>query len=126
MSEQESTGGKSDALLSNEEYLEKYHEYLQMLVDEYVNGGRLDEVYSRIRGQIDSLVETDPTAFYDYEEYQETVQMLYDTIGLRAESIGGQGAQGRTGWTKNLILYGICLAVMLTALYAVKKSGRRI
>ncbi|MBR5359416.1 MAG: CotH kinase family protein, partial [Lachnospiraceae bacterium] len=58
-----------DTLLENEEYLERYHEYLNMLVEEYVYGGRFDEVYNRIRSQIDELVETDPTAFYEYDEY---------------------------------------------------------
>ena len=79
-----------DALLADEEYLARYHEYLQQLVDEYVNGGRFDEVYNRIRSQIDSLVETDPTAFYNYDEYQNAAQILYETIQLRAESIKGQ------------------------------------
>jgi len=79
-----------DALLSNEEYLERYHAYLQQLVDEYVNGGRFDEVYNRIRNQIDPLVETDPTAFYPYDEYQTAVELLYETVKLRAESINGQ------------------------------------
>ena len=79
-----------DALLEDEEYLARYHEYLQQLVDEYVNGGRFDEVYSRIRSQIDSLVETDPTAFYSYDEYDTAAGMLYKTVKLRAESIDGQ------------------------------------
>ena len=79
-----------DALLENEEYLAKYHEYLNELVEEYVNGGRFDEVYSRIRSQIDSLVEEDPTAFYDYDEYEKAAETLYETVKLRAESIKGQ------------------------------------
>lgn len=79
-----------DKILENDEYRAKYHEYLQLLVDEYVNGGKLDEAYNRIRSQIDSLVETDPTAFYTYEEYQQAADMLYDVIKLRAESIDGQ------------------------------------
>ena len=79
-----------DALLSNEEYLERYHAYLRQLVDEYVNGGRFEEVYQRIRSQIDALVEEDPTAFYSYEEYQTAAQLLKETIELRAQSIEGQ------------------------------------
>ena len=79
-----------DALLENEEYLEKYHSYLRQLTEEYVNGGKFDEFYERVRSQIDSLVETDPTAFYDYEEYQTAADMLYKTVQLRAESIDGQ------------------------------------
>ena len=79
-----------DSLLENEEYRERYHDYLRQLVDEYVNGGRFDEVYSRIRSQIDPLVETDPTAFYSYEEYQTAAALLYETVKLRAQSIDGQ------------------------------------
>lgn len=79
-----------DALLSNEEYLEIYHAYLRQIVDEYVNGGQFDAVYNRIRNQIDSLVETDPTAFYPYDEYQTAAELLYETVKLRAESVDGQ------------------------------------
>ena len=79
-----------DALLENEEYLARYHEYLQMLVDGYVNGGRFDTTYNRIRSQIDELVETDPTAFYDADEYHTAVEILYNTVKLRAESINRQ------------------------------------
>ena len=79
-----------DSLLENEEYLERYHEYLRQLVEEYVNGGRFDEVYQRIRTQIDPLVEKDPNSSYTYEEYLDAADMLYKTIKLRAESIEGQ------------------------------------
>lgn len=79
-----------DALLENEEYLEKYHEYLDKLVEEYVNGGRFEETYNRIRSRIDTLVEEDPTAFCSYEEYDEACEMLYKAVELRAESIKGQ------------------------------------
>lgn len=79
-----------DALLENEEYLSQYHTYLSQLVEEYVFGGRFEETYNRIRNQIDSLVETDPTAFYSYKEYEAGADMLYQTVLLRAESIQGQ------------------------------------
>lgn len=79
-----------DALLENEAYLSRYHEYLRRLTEEYVSGGRFETVYQRIRGQIDTLVQTDPTAFYSYEEYEAGVEMLYQTVILRAESIKGQ------------------------------------
>ena len=79
-----------DALLENEEYLEKYHEYLNDLVDKYVNGGEFEKTYNRIRSQIDELVEEDPTAFYTYEEYDQAAQLLYQVVNLRAESVKGQ------------------------------------
>jgi len=63
---------------------------LSQLVEEYVDGGRFDEVYQRIRSQIDTLVADDPTSFYTYEEYDQAARMLYQTVLLRAESVKGQ------------------------------------
>ena len=79
-----------NALLENEEYLARYHAYLQQLADEYVDGGRFDAVYDRIRSQIDMLVETDPNAAYTYEEYRTAAELLYETVTLRAKSVKGQ------------------------------------
>lgn len=79
-----------DSILENEVYRERYHSYLDQLVKEYVYGGRFDETYNRIRNQIDHLVETDPTAFYSYDEYLTAVDILYATVRLRADSIEGQ------------------------------------
>lgn len=77
------------ALLENEEYLAQYHAYLQLLC-QYVTDGQLETVYQRIRTQIDTLVETDPNAFYSYEEYDAAAQMLYTVLELRAQSVSGQ------------------------------------
>ena len=79
-----------DALLEDETYCARYHQYLRQLAEEYVYGGKFQETYSRIRQQIDSLVEADSTAFYSYEEYDAGAEMLYQTVLLRAESILGQ------------------------------------
>lgn len=79
-----------DTLLENEEYLEKYHEYLRKLTEEYVDGGRFEETYNRIGSQIDALVKEDPTAFYSYDEYKTASETLYKAVKLRAESIKGQ------------------------------------
>ena len=54
------------------------------------NCGRFDEFYNRVRNQIDSLVETDPTAFYTYDEYETAADIFYETVMLRFESIEGQ------------------------------------
>ncbi len=78
------------ALLEDETYLSRYHEYLNRLAQEYVLGGRFREVYEGIRERIDTLVETDPTALYSYEEYEAGAEMLYQTVMLRAESVKGQ------------------------------------
>ena len=79
-----------DEILANEEYLAKYHEYLRILCDEYVGGGVFQQTYDRIRNQIDELVNTDPNAFYTYDEYNEAAEMLVHVVELRAESVKGQ------------------------------------
>lgn len=79
-----------DTLLENETYHEQYYAYMTQLIEEYINGGGFEEFYNRVRGQIDELVEADPTAFYTYEEYIEAVETLYEVVKLRGESISGQ------------------------------------
>ena len=79
-----------DFVLQNEEYKARYHEYYNKLVNEYLYGGKFEETYNRIRTQIDSLVETDPNSMYTYEEYLNGIEVLYDAVMLRAESIKGQ------------------------------------
>lgn len=79
-----------DTLMENEAYHQQYYAYMTKLVEEYINGGGFDEFYNRVRSQIDELVETDPTAFYTYEEYIEAVETLYEVVKLRGESISGQ------------------------------------
>lgn len=79
-----------DTLMENETYHSQYYEYLQQLVGEYINGGGFDAFYERVRSQIDELVESDPTAFYSYEDYQTAADMLYQVVKSRGESIQGQ------------------------------------
>ena len=79
-----------DTLLGNETYHSQYEAYLQQLVSEYINGGGFDAFYERVRSQIDELVETDPTAFYSYDEYETAAETLYQVVKLRGQSIQGQ------------------------------------
>ena len=79
-----------DTLMADETYRSRYYQYLRQLVGEYVEGGGFDAFYTRVRGQIDALAETDPTAFYTYEEYQTAAETLYQVVKLRGQSIEGQ------------------------------------
>ena len=79
-----------DTLMEDETYHSQYYAYLQQLVSEYIDGGGFDAFYERVRSQIDELVETDPTAFYSYDEYLTAVDTLYQVVKLRGESIQGQ------------------------------------
>ena len=79
-----------DTLMEDETYHSQYYAYLQRLVSDYINGGGFDAFYTRVRSQIDALVETDPTAFYSYDEYLAAAETLYQVVKLRGQSIQGQ------------------------------------
>lgn len=46
-----------DTLMADEAYHSQYYAYLQQLVSEYINGGGFDAFYTRVRSQIDALVD---------------------------------------------------------------------
>ena len=77
-------------LLENEEYFQKYHEYLQKICTEYVQSGLFEQEIDEMANIIDDYVKQDTTAFCTYEEYQEGVTALKLFGKLRAESVLGQ------------------------------------
>ena len=79
-----------DTLMADETCHSWYYAYLQQLVNEYIGGGGFDAFYERVRSQIDALVESDPTAFYSYDEYLTAAETLYQVVKLRGQSIQGQ------------------------------------
>ena len=79
-----------DTLMENGEYHAQYYAWMQKLVDGYLRGEGFESFYNRVRSQIDALVESDPNAFYSYEEYLTAVETLYEVVKLRGESIAGQ------------------------------------
>ncbi len=79
-----------DTLMEDETCHSQYYAYLQQLVSEYIDGGGFDAFYTRVRSQIDALVESDPTAFYSYDEYLTAAETLYQVVKLRGQSIQGQ------------------------------------
>lgn len=110
-----------DTLLANETYRARYYAYLRQLAEEYVSGGGLEAFYTRVRSQIDGLVESDPTAFYAYDEYVAAAETLYQVVQLRARSVKGQvdgiipdTAAGQQGSDALVDDAGIDLSVMGT------------
>jgi spore coat protein CotH len=76
-------------LLEEQEYLEKYHEYLAALVTYFENGNfvqRVEEIDRLIRQDVQS----DPSAFFSFEEYEVAVSALKKYGMYRAESVSGQ------------------------------------
>lgn len=78
------------AALSTEEYMEQYHAYLQELVDGYFNSGQFMNTVEYIKEMISPYVESDPTAFYTYDEFEAGVETLIDFVNARVESIQKQ------------------------------------
>jgi spore coat protein H len=62
-----------EAIFKNEEYVEKYHEYLETLSEGYLEEDNLNEKVLAVYGMIKDYVETDPTAFYSYDEFENAL-----------------------------------------------------
>ncbi len=60
-------------LLENEEYRETYHGYLEELATKYLSGDYLERETVRIYGLIADYVKDDPTAFYTFEQFEQSI-----------------------------------------------------
>ncbi len=78
------------ALLADEDYLAKYHEYFDEFISGYFESGHFEELAERIVTLIGPYVQEDATAFYTYDEFQKGAEALGEFCLLRAESIRGQ------------------------------------
>lgn len=79
-----------DKLLEVPEYKEKYHEYLQQIVDGYFESGIFAQTVMALDAKINSYVKEDSTSFTTYEEYEASIPVFIDLGTLRAQSIAGQ------------------------------------
>lgn len=87
-----------NAIVSNEAYLEKYHQYYNELLANFFSNGKCTEEIERVYNMIRPYVEKDPTAFYTLDEFDEAVTTLKDFCEKRAESISKQ-LNGKLGCT---------------------------
>ncbi len=79
-----------DKLFENPEYLERYHDYLQQLLDNYFTNGKFEEKINTLDTLISDYVKNDATAFCTYEEYKTAVSAFITLGNLRFESVQGQ------------------------------------
>jgi hypothetical protein len=79
-----------EKLFANSEYLEKYHQYMQELIDSYFANGKFDAKVQELNTLIADYVKNDATAFCSYEEYEKAVKSFIMLGNLRAESVEGQ------------------------------------
>ncbi|WP_347490236.1 CotH kinase family protein [Desulfoscipio sp. XC116] len=60
-------------LLANEKYLQAYHAYLEQVAAKYLSGGYLEAETDRLYELISEYVRTDPTAFFTYEQFEQSI-----------------------------------------------------
>ena len=79
-----------EKLFANAEYLERYHRYLQQLIDDYFAHGRFEEKIKTLDALISDYVKNDATAFCTFDEYKTAVSAFITLGNLRAQSVQGQ------------------------------------
>lgn len=81
-------------LLEVPEYKEKYHTYLQQVIDGYFANGKFEQTVANLDQLISDHVKNDPSSFTTFEAYKQAVAELTKLGTLRAESIQGQLSGG--------------------------------
>ena len=77
-------------LLEVDEYKELYHQYLNDIVENFINNGIYETLIAKTDSLISDYVKNDATAFYTFDEYEDAVSNLL-TFGYdRATSIAAQ------------------------------------
>lgn len=90
-------------IFENEEYTELYHKYFEEFISTYFDNGYFEEMIDSVSEMIAPYVESDPTKFCTYEEFETGISTLKEFCTLRAESISKQldGSIGSTDETQN-------------------------
>lgn len=77
-------------IFESEEYTALYHEIYASFLETVFDSGWLEETLDNVIALIAPYVETDPTAFYTYDEFLTGSTALRQFCLLRSESISGQ------------------------------------
>lgn len=90
------SGGTADSrpmlawIFANEAYTDLYHQYFGEFIASYFDGGYFAQMIDSVQALIRPYVQSDPTKFCTYEEFETGIQTLKEFCLLRAESISGQ------------------------------------
>jgi spore coat protein CotH len=77
-------------LLEVDKYKEMYHTYLNTIVEEYFNSGTFESKINTASSLIDSYVKNDPTSFFGYDQFSDSIDELINFGTYRAQSIAMQ------------------------------------
>ena len=83
-------------LFENEEYLQTYHGYLEQVATKYLSGGYLEAETARLFELISDYVRTDPTAFYTYKQFEQSISgtITGDAMGDENQAEAAPERQG--------------------------------
>lgn len=90
-------------IFESEEYTKLYHEYFREFISKYFDSGYFEEMIESVQNMISPYVESDPTKFCTFEEFQKGIATLKEFCLLRAESVTLQlnGTIGTTSESQN-------------------------
>ncbi|GMQ58662.1 CotH kinase family protein [Vallitalea sediminicola] len=72
-----------NAIFKNDEYVDRYHDYINILINGYLAEENVENKVLSIYEMIKDYVKTDPTAFFTYEQFEEALFLDTDTnLGL--------------------------------------------
>lgn len=77
-------------IFNNETYTDLYHQYFTEFIAEFFDNDYFENLLDSTKEMIAPYVESDPTKFCTYEEFENGVSTLKRFCLLRAESISGQ------------------------------------
>ena len=77
-------------IFESEEYTELYHQYFAEFISQYFDSGYFTEMIDDVKTIISPYVESDPTKFCAYEEFEQGIDTLGEFCLLRAESVNSQ------------------------------------
>lgn len=79
-----------EKLFANTEYLERYHHYLQKIIDKYFANGKFESKIISLDTQISDYIKNDATSFCTFDQYKTAVSAFVTLGNLRAQSVQGQ------------------------------------
>lgn len=86
-----------EAVMANNDYVEVYHDYLELLMESYFEASTFENRVLEIYEMIAPYVQIDPTAFYTYDEFEAALfEDVGDSLGLlnymktRSENVSKQ------------------------------------
>ncbi|MFV0315261.1 MAG: CotH kinase family protein, partial [Anaerotignum sp.] len=77
-------------LMQNEEYKARYHQYINEIMTGYFGEELFEDKIDTLQSIIDPYVESDVSAFVEYDAYKEAVTTFKALVRLRVDSIKGQ------------------------------------